>query len=71
MPRQMWTLTQADASFLIDHSITAARAMGVALPQTAGVAQLMHVCASHGLAEMDHSAVVRALEIMADHQVAD
>ena len=31
MPRQMWTLTQADASFLIDHSIKAARAMGVAV----------------------------------------
>jgi uncharacterized protein GlcG (DUF336 family) len=31
MPRQMWTLTQADTSFLIDHSIKAARAMGVAV----------------------------------------
>jgi uncharacterized protein GlcG (DUF336 family) len=31
MPRQMWTLTQADASFLIDQSIKAARAMGVAV----------------------------------------
>jgi uncharacterized protein GlcG (DUF336 family) len=31
MPRQMWTLTQADASFLIDHSINAARGLGVAV----------------------------------------
>jgi uncharacterized protein GlcG (DUF336 family) len=29
MPRPMWTLTQADASFLIDHSIQAAKGMGV------------------------------------------
>jgi uncharacterized protein GlcG (DUF336 family) len=29
MPRQMWTLTQADTSFLIDHTIKAARGMGV------------------------------------------
>ena len=46
-----------------------ARAMGVALPQTASAAQLMQVCAAHGLAEMDHSALVRALELMADHEV--
>ena len=31
MPRQVWTLTQADASFLIDHSIKAARGMGIAV----------------------------------------
>jgi uncharacterized protein GlcG (DUF336 family) len=31
MPRQIWTLTQVDASFLIDHSINAAKRMGVAV----------------------------------------
>lgn len=31
MPRQTWTLTQADASFLIDHSVKAAKEMGVAV----------------------------------------
>jgi uncharacterized protein GlcG (DUF336 family) len=31
MPRQIWTLTQADASFLIDHAIDGARAIGVAV----------------------------------------
>jgi uncharacterized protein GlcG (DUF336 family) len=31
MPRQMWTLTQADASFLVDHSIKTAAEMGVAV----------------------------------------
>jgi uncharacterized protein GlcG (DUF336 family) len=31
MPRQIWSLTQADARFLIDHSIEAAKRMGVAI----------------------------------------
>lgn len=51
-------------------ALSGARAMGVALPQTANTAQLMQVCAAHGLAEMDHSALVRALEIMADCEVS-
>ncbi|HVZ45724.1 MAG TPA: heme-binding protein [Ramlibacter sp.] len=29
MPRQMWTLTQSDASFLVDRAIEAAAGMGV------------------------------------------
>jgi 2-hydroxy-3-oxopropionate reductase len=45
-------------------ALSGAKALGVALPQTAGVAQLMQVCAAHGLAEQDHSALVRALELM-------
>jgi 2-hydroxy-3-oxopropionate reductase len=47
-----------------------ARTLGVALPQTAGAAQLMQVCAANGLQDMDHSALVRALELMAAHEVA-
>jgi 2-hydroxy-3-oxopropionate reductase len=46
-------------------ALQGARALGVALPQTAGAAQLMQVCAAHGLAEQDHSALVQALELMA------
>ena len=42
-----------------------ARALGVALPQTADAAQLMQACAANGMAELDHSALVRALELMA------
>ncbi|MEY2862202.1 MAG: hypothetical protein RL392_2660, partial [Pseudomonadota bacterium] len=33
-------------------------------------AQLMQVCAANGMANLDHSALVRALEIMANHEVA-
>jgi 2-hydroxy-3-oxopropionate reductase len=51
-------------------ALAGARALGVALPQTAGAAQLMQVCAANGLADQDHSALVRALEIMASHPVA-
>ena len=51
-------------------ALAGARALGVALPQTAGAAQLMQVCAANGMAELDHSALVRALELMANHKVA-
>ncbi len=51
-------------------ALAGARAMGVALPQTAGAAQLMQACAAHGLDQKDHSALVRALELMSDHEIA-
>jgi 2-hydroxy-3-oxopropionate reductase len=51
-------------------ALQGAKALGVALPQTAGAAQLMQVCAANGMANLDHSALVRALEIMANHEVA-
>ena len=47
-----------------------ARELGLALPQTAGAAQLMQVCAANGMADLDHSALVRALELLAAHPVA-
>ena len=51
-------------------ALAGARALGVALPQTAGAAQLMQACAANGMGELDHSALVRALELMANHEVA-
>ena len=51
-------------------ALAGARALGVALPQTAGAAQLMQVCAANGMAELDHSALVKAIELMANHEVA-
>ncbi|MEO8060790.1 MAG: 2-hydroxy-3-oxopropionate reductase [Burkholderiales bacterium] len=50
-------------------ALSGARALGVALPQTAGAAQLMQVCAANGMQNLDHSALVKALELMADHKV--
>ncbi len=51
-------------------ALQGARELGVALPQTANAAQLMQVCAANGMADLDHSALVKALELMAAHEVA-
>ena len=51
-------------------ALAGARALGVALPQTAGAAQLMQVCAANGGQDLDHSSLVNALELMAQHPVA-
>jgi len=51
-------------------ALQGAREIGVSLPQTANAAQLMQACAANGMADLDHSALVRALELMADHEVA-
>ncbi len=52
-------------------ALQGARELGIALPQTAGAAQLMQVCAANDMADLDHSALVRALEIMAGHEVGN
>jgi 2-hydroxy-3-oxopropionate reductase len=51
-------------------ALQGARALGVALPQTAIAAQLMQSCVALGHGQADHSAMVRALEAMAQHPVA-
>ena len=51
-------------------ALAGAKAMGVALPQTANAAQLMGTCAANGWDQLDHSALVKALELMAAHDVA-
>ncbi|MEJ8815141.1 2-hydroxy-3-oxopropionate reductase [Variovorax ureilyticus] len=51
-------------------ALAGAKAMSVALPQTASAAQLMQSCAAHGWDQLDHSALVKALEQMAAHEVA-
>lgn len=51
-------------------ALQGARELGLALPQTAGAAQLMQACAANGMADLDHSALVKALELMAKHEVA-
>ena len=51
-------------------ALQGARELGLALPQTAGAAQLMQVLAANDMADLDHSALVRALELMGNHEVA-
>jgi 2-hydroxy-3-oxopropionate reductase len=41
----------------------------MALPQTAGASQLMQACAALGHGQADHSALVKAIEAMAQHPV--
>jgi 2-hydroxy-3-oxopropionate reductase len=51
-------------------ALQGAKALGVALPGTANAAQLMNACAAQGWDQLDHSALVKALELMANHDVA-
>ena len=50
-------------------ALSNARALGVSLPNTANAQELFNACAAHGGAKWDHSAIVRALEIMANHEI--
>lgn len=51
-------------------ALEGARRLGIALPNTASAQQLFSVCAANGGKAWDHSAMVKALELMADHTVA-
>jgi len=51
-------------------ALQAARELGIALPNTANAQQLFSSCAAHGGADLDHSAMVTALERMANSAVA-
>src|SRR4051812_43649298 len=50
-------------------ALTSARQIGVSLPNTATAQELFNACRAHGGSAWDHSAMVRALEVMADHEV--
>ena len=51
-------------------ALTAARQMGIALPNTATCQELFNACAARGGSGWDHSAMVKALELLADHDIA-
>jgi 2-hydroxy-3-oxopropionate reductase len=51
-------------------ALSAARKIGVSLPNTATAQELFNACVAHGGARWDHSAMVRALEILARHEIA-
>ena len=50
-------------------ALTSARLLGVSLPNTSTAQELFNACAAHGGRAWDHSAMLRALEIMADFEV--
>ena len=51
-------------------ALSGARAMGMSLPNTATAQELFNACVASDGAKWDHSAMVRALEKMANHEVA-
>jgi 2-hydroxy-3-oxopropionate reductase len=51
-------------------ALQGARAMGVSLPNTATAQELFNACTANGGAKWDHSGMVKALERMANHEVA-
>jgi 2-hydroxy-3-oxopropionate reductase len=50
-------------------ALQGARALQVSLPNTATCLELFNACAAHGGHAWDHSAMVRALELLADHEI--
>jgi 2-hydroxy-3-oxopropionate reductase len=51
-------------------ALEGARTLGLSLPSTAVAQQLFSACTAHGGKGWDHSAMVRALELMAGHEIA-
>lgn len=50
-------------------ALAGARELGISLPNTATTQELMNAMAARGGSKQDHSALVQALELMADHQI--
>jgi 2-hydroxy-3-oxopropionate reductase len=59
-------LHQKDLNLALD----GARKLGISLPHTASAQQLFSACVALGGREWDHSAMVKALELLASHEVA-
>jgi 2-hydroxy-3-oxopropionate reductase len=51
-------------------ALQGAKELGVSLPNTAVVQQLMSSCAAHGMSALDHSALCQAIERMSNHEIA-
>ncbi len=52
-------------------ALSGARELGLSLPNTATAQELFNVCRANGGAAWDHSAMARALEIMANAEIGD
>jgi 2-hydroxy-3-oxopropionate reductase len=50
-------------------ALQSARALGVALPNTSTCQALFNSCVAYGGAGWDHSAMVRALEVLSNHEI--
>ena len=52
-------------------ALQGAKSLGVSLPNTAMAQELMNACAANGMSGLDHSALCRAVEMMANHQIVE
>ena len=52
-------------------ALSTARTLGMSLPNTATAQELFNSCQAHGGGKWDHSAMVKALETLANHPVAE
>lgn len=50
-------------------ALTSGREIGVALPNTAIAQEMFNTCSAAGGEDWDHSAIVRAIEIMSNHEI--
>jgi 2-hydroxy-3-oxopropionate reductase len=50
-------------------ALSSARAIGLSLPNTATCQELFNACAAHAGSDWDHSAMVRALEMLANFEI--
>jgi 2-hydroxy-3-oxopropionate reductase len=50
-------------------ALSGARTLNISLPNTATCQELFNACAAHGGSAWDHSAMVRALEMLAKHEI--
>ncbi|SFH49178.1 2-hydroxy-3-oxopropionate reductase [Palleronia marisminoris] len=53
----------------VNNALEAARSLNITLPATAQVQELFKACTAHGFGDLDHSALIRALEMMSDHEI--
>jgi len=51
-------------------ALEGANALGLSLPHTASALQMMNSCAAHNGAQLDHSSLVRALEMAGNFQIS-
>jgi 2-hydroxy-3-oxopropionate reductase len=52
-------------------ALSAARELGLALPNTATAQQMFSSCVAHGAADLDHSALILAIEGLGSHTIRD
>lgn len=52
-------------------ALQGAKALSMSLPNTATCQELFNLCAAHGDQDNDHSALIKAIEIMANHKLGD